>query len=49
MPIDAKTLARYRSGVFVETGAGTCGGSKAALELGFPRIPMADSITGTPS
>ena len=38
MPIDVATLARHRNSVFVETGAGPCGGSRAALQLGFPRI-----------
>lgn len=38
MPIDERTLAHHKNGVFVETGAGVCGGSKAALKLGFPRI-----------
>jgi len=40
MPIDEKTLARHLNPVFIETGAGVCGGSKRALKLGFPQIKV---------
>lgn len=38
MPLDELTLARHPNGVFVETGAGPCLGSRTALKLGFGRI-----------
>ena len=38
MPIDRGTLQRHLNGVFVETGAGPCIGSRTALELGVPRV-----------